>query len=128
MDKALLVQLLGSAVAVALLVGLAAWAGKPRPTPPLDGVSAHRLLAEEFPDHRIDHVWLADDGAGVVARSGAEGLVIWRRGDGYVARSAPWAAIAGAVPKDGRLRLSAVDGVPVLMAGQGVWPPAEAAA
>ena len=40
MDKALLIQLLGSAVAVSLLVAIAAWARIPRATPPLDAESA----------------------------------------------------------------------------------------
>ncbi|PVM86459.1 hypothetical protein [Caulobacter endophyticus] len=128
MDKALLIQLLGSALAVALLVGLAAWARLARPTAPLDQEAARRLLADEFPDHRIDAVWIGGDSASVVARSADQALVLWRKGDGYVARSAPWRDVAAAGVVDGRVRLAAVDGAPRLSLGDRAWPPAEAAA
>ncbi len=124
----MVIQLAGSAVAVAALVALAAWARLARPTPPLDVDAAMRLLAEEFPDHRIDSVWLAGDGAGLVARSGAEALVLWRRGDGYVARSAPWAGVVASGAKDGQIRLPGVDGAPRLVLGDRPWPPVETAA
>ncbi len=128
MDKALLVQLLGSAVAVALLVGLAAWARIARSSPPLDEVAARALLAEEFPDHRAEALWIAGDGAAVVARAEDLALVLWRKGDGYVARSAPWRDVVEASATDGRVRLAAVDGAPWIRLGERAWPPLEAAA
>jgi hypothetical protein len=128
MDSALLMRLLGSALAVALLVGLAAWARLARPTAPLDEDAAKRLLADEFPDHRIEAVWIGGDGASVVARSADLALVLWRKGDGYVARSAPWRDVASAGAVDGRVRLTALDGAPRLSLGDRAWPPAEVAA
>lgn len=126
MDWGMALQLAGSALAIALLVGLAAWAGLARPTPALDPSAALGLLAEEFPDHAIDALWIADDGAGLIARSGGEGLVLWRRGDGYVARAAPWPALAASRASEKGLSLTAVDGAPKLQIQP--WPPAEAAA
>lgn len=124
MDKALLIQLLGSAVAVSLLVAIAAWARIARPTPPLDAEAARALLAVEFPDDPVDALWIAADGAGLVARSGERALVAWRRGDGYVARDLPWAAVLVARPAKGVLVLEAADGAPRLALGDGeAWPP-----
>jgi hypothetical protein len=125
LDKALLIQLLGSALAVSLLVALAAWARIARPTPPLDGDSARALLAFEFPDEQIDALWIAADGAGVVARSGRHALILWRKGDGYVAREAAWADIQTAKAHKGWLRLKAGDGAPRLAVKDGAWPPPE---
>jgi hypothetical protein len=123
LDKALLIQLLGSAVAVALLVAFAAWARIARPTPPLDAQAARVLLAEEFPDDRVDVVWIAADGAGLVARSGETALVLWRKGDGYVARNLPWADVLAAKAQGGRLKLTLADAAPRLAVGEGPWPP-----
>ncbi|MGR4865662.1 hypothetical protein [Caulobacter sp. LARHSG274] len=128
MDKALLIQLLGSAAAVALLVGLAAGAGVPRPAPPLDPAAARALLAQEFPDHPLDALWIAADRAGAVARADDVALVLWRKGDGYVARAAPWAAALDAAVARGRVRLRRVEGRPRLALGDGAWPPQELAA
>lgn len=128
MSVVMVIQLTGSAVAVAALVALVAWARLARPTPPLDRDTALRLLAEEFPDHRIDSVWMAGDGAGLIARSREEALVLWRRGDGYVARSASWASVIAAGVSEGRINLPSVDGVPRLVVGGQGWPPAGAAA
>lgn len=125
MDKALLIQLLGSAVAVSLLVAFAAWARIARPTPPLDARGARALLADEFPDDPVDAVWIADDGAGLIARSRETALVAWRKGDGYVARAMPWAEAMAAKVEGGRLRLKRVDGAPRLAVKDGAWPPAE---
>ncbi len=125
MDKALLVQLGGSVAAVALLVGFAAWMGVARSTPPLDGDSAKALLDLEFPDHRPDAVWVSADGYGVIAREGDLALVLYRRGDGYVARDLPWSAIAALKPTQGRLTLRLSDGRPVLAVADDVWPPKE---
>jgi hypothetical protein len=125
LDKALLIQLFGSAVAVALLVGFSAWARIARPTPPLDAEGARILLADEFPDDPVDALWIAADGAGLVARSGAMALVLWRKGDGYVARAAPWDEALAATVADGRVRLRLADGAPRLVLGDGAWPPPE---
>jgi hypothetical protein len=123
LDKALLIQLLGSAVAVSLLVAVSAWARIPRPTPPLDVQGARALLAVEFPDDPIDALWIADDCAGLIARSGDQALVLWRRGDGYVARETSWTTILAATVEKGRLRLKLADGAPRLSAKDGAWPP-----
>lgn len=127
MDKALLIQLGGSVLAVALLVAFAAWLGVARPTPPLDAEAAKALLAVEFPDHRPNALWIAADGAGLIARAGREALVVWRRGDGYVAREAPWSAVAALKPVGGRLSLRVADGRPVFAVADDVWPPKELA-
>lgn len=123
MDKALLIQLLGSAVAVSLLVAIAAWARIPRATPPLDADGARALLAVEFPDERIDALWIAADGAGLVARSGDRALVAWRKGDGYVARDLAWTAALAAKADKGFLLLKTADAAPRLALKDGVWPP-----
>lgn len=129
MDRALLIQLLGSAVAVSLLVALAAWARIARPVPPLDADQARALLAVEFPDDRVDALWIAADGAGLVARSGERALVVWRKGDGYVARDLPWTTALAAKPADGLLVLKTADGVARLALKDGEpWPPPRFAA
>lgn len=127
MDKALLIQLVGSAVAVSLLVAIAAWARIPRPTPPLDAEGARALLNVEFPDDRVDALWIAADGAGLVARSGDRALVAWRKGDGYVARDLAWSAALAAKADNGFLRLKTADGAPRLALKDGAWPPRELA-
>lgn len=125
LDKALLVQLLGSAVAVSLLVAIAAWARISRPTPPLDAEAARALLAVEFPDDPVGALWIAADGAGAIARSGDLALVIWRKGDGYVARETAWTWALNAKIEGGRLRLKLADGAPRLTLRDGAWPPRE---
>ena len=123
MDKALLIQLLGSAVAVSLLIAIAAWARIPRPTPPLDAEGARALLAQEFPDDPVDALWIAADGAGLVARSGDRALVLWRKGDGYVARDLAWSAVLAAKTHNGFLVVKTADGAPRLALKDGAWPP-----
>lgn len=127
MDKALLIQLGGSVVAVALLVAVAAWLGTARPTPPLDAEAARALLAVEFPDQRPSAIWIAADGAGLIARADQEALVIWRRGDGYVAREASWSEISGLRPSNGRLLVRVGDGRPMFAVADDHWPPKELA-
>lgn len=127
MDKALLIQLGGSVVAVALLVAVAAWLGAARPTPPLDVEAARSLLAVEFPDHKPTALWVAADGAGLIARENDQALVIWRRGDGYVAREAPWRDISDLRPSHGRLSIRVGDGRPVFAVADDRWPPEELA-
>lgn len=127
MDKALLIQLGGSIAAVGLLVMFAAWLGVPRATPPLETESARALLDLEFPDRRPEAVWIAADGAGLIAREGALALVLYRRGDGYVARDLPWSTIAALKPTNGRLTLRLSDARPVLAVKDDAWPPKELA-
>jgi hypothetical protein len=127
LDKALLIQLGGSVVAVALLVAFAAWLGVARSTPPLDAETAKALLDVEFPDHRPDAVWISVDGAGIIAREGLLALVLYRRGDGYVARDLPWSAVAALKPTNGRLKLRLSDARPVFAVNDDVWPPKELA-
>lgn len=127
MDKALLIQLGGSVAAIVLLVALAAWLGVARATPPLDADKAWTLLAQEFPDHRPDAVWIAGDGAAVIARAGAQAFLLYRRGDGYVACDLPWASVAALKPTNGRLTLRLADARPVLAVNDDVWPPKELA-
>jgi hypothetical protein len=129
LDKALIIQLAGSAAAVGLLVALAAWARIARPTPPLDAEAARALLAVEFPDDLVEALWVAADGAGLVARSGERALVFWRKGDGYVARDLLWAAALAAKPADGLLVLETADGAVRLALKDGEpWPPPRFAA
>jgi hypothetical protein len=124
LDKALLIQLLGSVVAVALLVAVAAWARIARPTPPLDADEAMTLLAVEFPDDSIDALWIAADGAGLAARSGERVLIVWRKGDGYVARDLPWTVALAVRPADGLLTFRTAGGVARLALRDGeAWPP-----
>jgi hypothetical protein len=125
LDKALLIQLLGSAVAVSLLVALAAWARIPRATPPLDADGARALLAVEFPDDRVDTLWIAADGAGLMARSGERALVAWRKGDGYVARDLAWSAALAAKTHNGFVVVKTADGASRLALKDGAWPPTE---
>ncbi len=127
MDKALLIQLGGSVVAVALLVAFAAWLGAERPTPPLDVEAGRALLAVEFPDHKPTALWIAADGAGLIARENDQALVIWRRGDGYVAREAPWRDVSDLRPSQGRLSMRVGDGRPVFAVADDRWPPKELA-
>ena len=71
MSLQFLIQFAASGAAITLLVALAAWARIARPCAPLDESRAGELLAQEFPGRRIDALWLAADGAGALARSGA---------------------------------------------------------
>jgi len=127
LDKALLIQLGGSVVAVVLLVAFAAWMGVARATPPLDAEAAQALLTQEFPDRQPDAVWIAADGAGIIARAGDLALVLWRRGDGYVARDLPWSGVAALKSIDGRLVVRVADARPVFAVNDDVWPPKELA-
>lgn len=122
-----MLQLGGSLAAVALLVAFAAWLGVARSTPPLDAEAAKALLFLEFPDHRPEGVWIAADGAAVIAREGPLALVLYRRGDGYVARDLPWSAIAALKPTGGRLNVRLSDARPVFAVETDAWPPKELA-
>ena len=119
----MLVQLIGSAIAISVLVAIAAWAGIARPTAPLDAATLGALLAEEFPDHHPTATWISADGAGAVARDGDLALVLWRRGDGYVARDVAWSVVAQAQSKTGRRTLRLADAAPAFAVSDDVWPP-----
>ncbi len=130
MDKAFVIQTAGSLVAILALVGLAAWAKIARPAPALDETEARKILADEFPEHPLDRVWIVGDGNGAVARAGDNALVLYRIGDGFVARSLPWRRLSE-TPRgsDGALlRLSDVTAprVRIKLSADDVWPPLEA--
>jgi len=126
---AALIQFAVSAVAVALMVGLAAWATRGRAAPPLDEATARRWLADEFPARAIDGLWLAGDGKGAVARSGDDALVLTRMGIGYAARRIPWTAAVSAGVQDGYVRIPLSDvAAPRAVLAMAVWPPRESAA
>jgi hypothetical protein len=129
MNAAALIQLAISAAAVAALVGLAAVATRGRGAPPLDEATARQWLADEFPDLAIDGLWIAADGKGALARSGAAALVLSRMGDGYVARKLAWDAVENAPVKDGRLSLPLADfAAPKAVLALKAWPPRDLAA
>ena len=127
MSAAFLIQLLVSAVAVAALVGLTAWLGVPRAAPVLDKAHARALLADEFPDANLGRLWIAPDGAAALARVGEEALIVYRAGDGYVIRSAPWTSVESGVVSGGRaiLKLGDVAAPRAIFAlpDDSSWPP-----
>lgn len=127
MTSAFLIQTLGSLVAVLLLAGLAWWAKIARAAPDLDADNARVLLAEEFPDHAIGPVWIAADKCCAVARSGDEALILYRSGDGHVARHMPWARLAEGKAAGGfvQLRLGDVTAprTRFALAEGTAWPP-----
>jgi hypothetical protein len=129
LNAAALIQLAISAVAVAMMVGLAAWMTRGRGAPLLDEAEARRWLADEFPDRAIEALWLATDGKGAVARSGDQALILTRMGDGYAARRLAWSKAVAAGLKEGRLRLALSDpGAPRAVLAMAAWPPKETAA
>ena len=124
MDLAYLIQLAVSGAAVALMIGIAAWATRGRGAPPLDEPTARRWLADEFPGRRLEGLWLAADGMGAVAKAGEAALVLSRVGDGYVARQLPWAAAVAARVTDGRVRIALADvAAPRIVLALPAWPP-----
>jgi hypothetical protein len=129
LSTAFLLQTLGSAVAVGLMVAFAAWAKIARPSPPLDEARARALLAEDFPDLAIDQLFLSGDGSGALARSGDAALVLSRLGDGWTARRLGWAEALNGRYAAGRLTLPLGDpGAPKAVIALAAWPPAGAAA
>jgi HAMP domain-containing protein len=128
-NHAYLVQVAASGAAVAALVGLAAWARIARPLNPLDEASARFHLAEEFPERTIERVWVAEDGAGALAKSGASALVLCRLGDGYVARQIPWGQALSAAFRKGQITLDLGDvAAPKAVITLPAWPPKDLAA
>ena len=119
--------LIGSAVAVAMKVAVAAWARIARPAPALDESSARVMLAEEFPDDAPGQLWIAADSCGVIARDGARALVLFRLGDSWVARALSWDDAVKAPVRGGKVRLRLRDpAAPVAalaVSGVNPWPP-----
>jgi hypothetical protein len=125
-SAAYLIQFAVSAAAVALMVGLAAWATRGRGAPPLNEAAARAWMADEYPGRTLDGLWLAADGLGAVARSGEAALVLTRMGDGYAARQVPWTQALAAAPKDGRIRIPLADpAAPRAVLAMAAWPPRE---
>lgn len=102
MDQAYLIQFAVSAAAIVLLAAVAAWARIPRKVEPLTEVAARSLIVEDLPETRIDRVWIDADGLTAVAKAGAEGVVLFRVGDGFAVRTMPWDAVCRAQPMKGR--------------------------
>ena len=129
MNTAFLIQVAISALAVAAMVALAAWARIARPLAPLDEAQARALFAEDFPDRTVEAVWVATDGAGALAKSGAEALVLSRIGDGYATRHLPWTDAAAVGLRDGKLTLRLADvAAPKAVIALAAWPPKDLAA
>lgn len=129
MDEAFFVQLALSGAAVAILVGLAAWAKIAKPAGPLDEARARNLFEDEFPGRRLDAVWVASDGAGALARSGGLALVLCQVGDGFAARQIPWAQAISASFKNGKLCVDLADiAAPRATLSLPSWPPKDLAA
>jgi hypothetical protein len=122
-----LLRLAVSALLVAAMIGVAAWARIARPVAPLDEASARDLLAGEFPGLSPDYVWIAGDGAGVIARAGDAALVVYRLGDSWVARSMSWRLALQAPVKRGRVLLKLRDPAApmarLMVSGVQPWPP-----
>ncbi len=124
MPEGFAVQFAASFAAVAVLVGLAAWARIAKPMTPLDDARVLKLLAEEFPGRPIERVWVAVDGRGALAKSGAAALVLCEVGDGYVARHIPWAQAIASSFRDGVVKLDLSDvAAPNARIALQSWPP-----
>lgn len=103
MEQAYIIQFAVSAVAIIVLASVAAWARIPRQVAPLDESSARAVIADELPDTPIERVWIDAVGQAAVAKSGAEAVVLFRVGDGFAVRQAPWSNLAKADARDGRV-------------------------
>jgi hypothetical protein len=124
LDKGFILQFLASALAVALLVGLAAWARIARPMTPLVEARARVLLEEEFPGEVLDQVWVAVDGRGALVRSGVRALILCEVGDAYVARDLDWSEALAAPFRDGVVHLTLKDiAAPRARLALASWPP-----
>jgi hypothetical protein len=128
-DDAFFVQLALSGAAVAVLVGIAAWAKIAKPAGPLDEHKARGLFEHEFPGRKLDAIWVASDGAGALAKSGGLALVICQVGDGFAARQIPWAQAISASFKNGKLCVDFADiSAPRATLSLPSWPPKDLAA
>ncbi|MCG9916247.1 MAG: hypothetical protein MH112_07815 [Phenylobacterium sp.] len=115
--------------AVAILVALAALARIGRPSPGLDEARARTLLGEDFPDRNIDQLWIAREGRGALARSGACALVLIQVGDGYAARRLSWGQASSAMFRNGRLNIRLDEmAAPRAVLAFDNWPPKDLAA
>ena len=127
MDLGFIEKTAVSAVAVGLMVALAAWARIARPTPGLDADQVRALCAVEFPGLPVGQVWIAADRQGAIARSVDQALLIFRLGDGYVARSLAWSQALAAKVEAGRMTLRLNDiGAPrasFAVSDSAPWPP-----
>ncbi|WP_293361301.1 hypothetical protein [Phenylobacterium sp.] len=129
MNDEFFIQLAFSAAAVGALIALAAWAKIAKPVAPLDEYKARAMLAEEFPGRTVEAVWIASDGCGALAKSGALALVICRVGDGFAARQIPWGQAVSATFKNGRLSVNLGDiAAPTAVISLPSWPPQDLAA
>jgi hypothetical protein len=129
MSTAFLIQTAASLVAIGAMVALAAWAKIARPQAPLDEARARELIAEDYPDHAIETVWLSADGAGALAKCGPQALVLTRLGDGWAVRQMPWERAAAAPLQGGKVSLRLGDAAaPRAVLALSAWPPKELAA
>jgi len=125
-DKAFVIKTAASAVGIALLVALAAWARIARPTPSLDEAAIRDLLAFDFPGAPLGPIWISADGRGAIVRSGQDAFIIFPSGDSYIARAAPWSRVADIPAKDGVVDLRSAVGAPRIrfqLGGGAAWPP-----
>ena len=124
MSQSIVIQVAATAAALAGLLGVAFWAKTAKPLSPLSDERARELLQSAFPSRTLEQIWVAVDGRGALAKSGAAALVLCEAGDRYVARHIPWAQAVASSFKDGvvRLDLSDVAAPEARLALQG-WPP-----
>lgn len=124
MSQSIIIQVAATAAALAGLLGVAFWAKMAKPLSPLSDQRARALLQSAFPTRSLEQIWVAVDGRGALAKSGAAALVLCEAGDSYVARHIPWAQAVASSFKDGvvRLDLSDVSAPEARLALQG-WPP-----
>jgi hypothetical protein len=122
-----LIKLAASAGLVGFMIAVAAWARIARPVAPLGDAGARALFDGEFPGRAFDLLWIAGDGAGAIARSGDEALVLYRLGDSWVARTMPWRLALVAPVVRGRVLLKLRDPAAPLarlaVSGISPWPP-----
>lgn len=125
--NATLIQLSVSAALVAFMILVAGLARIARPVAPLDDASARTLLTGEFPDLSPDYLWIAGDGAGLIARAGEDALVVYRLGDSWVSRTMPWRLALMAPVRRGKVLLKLRDPAAPLakltVSGVNPWPP-----
>jgi len=123
-SQSFFIQFGASLAAVAAIVALAAWAKIAKPMTPLTDERARTLLEQEFPGRRLERIWVAVDGRGALAKSGAAALVLCEVGDGYVARHIPWGQAVASSFRDGVLRLDLSDvAAPLARLALLNWPP-----